>query len=51
MRNTLLNMLATLMWVLTACAEVVPVQNFDLEKVGKTFLKVLLNAGALVLHI
>lgn len=43
MRNTLLNMLATLMWVLTACAEVAPVQNFDLEKVGQTFLKVLLN--------
>ncbi|XP_003967901.2 lipocalin-like [Takifugu rubripes] len=38
MRNTLLNMLATLMWVLTACAEVVPVQNFDLEKMtGKWF--------------
>lgn len=51
MRNTLLNMLATLMWALTACADVVPVQNFDLEKVGKTFLKVLLNAGDLVLHI
>lgn len=51
MRNTLLNMLATLMWVLTAYAEVMPVQNFDLEKVGKIFLKVLLNADDLVLHI
>lgn len=50
MRNTLLKMLAALMWALTACADVVPVQNFDLEKVGKMFLKVWLNAVDLVLH-
>lgn len=34
MRNTLLRMLAVLMCVLTACAEVMPVKDFDLEKFG-----------------
>lgn len=49
MRNTLLPMLAALAWALTACADVVPVQNFDLEKVGKMLPKVRLNPGDLVL--
>lgn len=48
MRNTPLPMLAALAWALTACADVVPVQNFDLEKVGKMFPKVRLNPGELV---
>ncbi|XP_053198433.1 lipocalin-like [Scomber japonicus] len=34
MRNTLLRMLAALMCVLSACAEVKPVKDFDLEKFG-----------------
>eukprot|EP00064_Thunnus_orientalis_P011887 superscaffoldBa00001764_g11919 len=34
MRNTLLRMLATLMCVLAACAEVMPVKDFDLGKFG-----------------
>lgn len=33
MRNTLLRMLAALMCVLAVCADVAPVQDFDLEKV------------------
>lgn len=48
MRNAPLMMLAGLVWALTACAEVVPVQNFDLEKVGKMFPKAWLNPGELV---
>merc|ERR1711911_506391 len=34
MRNTLLRMLAALMCVLAACADVMPVSDFDLEKFG-----------------
>lgn len=39
MRNTLLRMLGALMCVLGACAEVTPVQDFDLEKMaGKWYI-------------
>ncbi|CAF97961.1 unnamed protein product [Tetraodon nigroviridis] len=39
MRNTLLKMLAAMMCALTAYADVVPVQNFDLEKMaGKWYM-------------
>ncbi|XP_034415937.1 prostaglandin D2 synthase b, tandem duplicate 1 [Cyclopterus lumpus] len=39
MRNTLLRMLGALMCVLAACAEVVPLQDFDLEKMaGKWYI-------------
>lgn len=48
MRNTLLKMLAAMMWALTASTDVVPVQNFDLEKVGMLMLKVWVKAGDLV---
>lgn len=33
MRSTLLRMLAALMCVLAACADITPVKDFDLEKV------------------
>lgn len=33
MRNSMLRMLGALMCVLAACADVVPVRDFDLEKV------------------
>lgn len=33
MRNTLLRMLAALMCVLSACAEIMPVKDFDLQRV------------------
>lgn len=39
MRNTMLGMLGALMCVLAACAKVVPVQDFDLEKMaGKWYI-------------
>lgn len=39
MRNTLLGMLAVLLCALAACAEVVPVANFDLQKMaGKWYM-------------
>lgn len=38
MSNTLLKMLAAMIWAVTASADVVPVQNFDLEKVGKMLI-------------
>ncbi|XP_031138103.1 lipocalin-like [Sander lucioperca] len=39
MRNTLLRMLAALMCVLAACADVTPVQDFDLQKMaGKWYV-------------
>lgn len=38
MRNILLKMLAAMLCTLTACTEIVPMQNFDLEKVGQMFV-------------
>lgn len=45
MRSILLKMLAAMLCTLTACTDIVPMQNFDLEKVGQMFVSLFSPKG------